>query len=207
MTTGRVIDLAGDVMRAAPLFWAGPLLRPWHLHWGATAREVDSSMPGDELIGGAHLVATRAITIEASPERVWPWICQVGFRRAGFYSYDLLDNLAQPSADRVIPEFQEVRLGDWVAMAEPVNDVTAFKIAGYEPGRWMLWHKPDSTWAWRLDPAPGGGTRLVTRLKQRYDLVKPGPALVSMFLMEFGDFPMMRRMLLGLKQRAEQLTV
>lgn len=194
-----------ETAKALPLFWAGPLLRPWHLHWGSTPDEVASTMPGDELLPHAHLEATRAISIAAPPEDVWPWIVQIGFRRAGFYSYDLIDNLNVPSADHIVPEFQDIHVGDWVAMAEPVTDTTAFKVAGFEPNRWLLWHKPDSTWAWRFEPMPGGGTRLVTRLKQRYDLARPLPALGSMFLMEWGDFPMMRRLLYGVRARAEAL--
>ncbi|HEY4633955.1 MAG TPA: alpha/beta hydrolase [Candidatus Limnocylindrales bacterium] len=194
-----------ETAKALPLFWAGPLLRPWHLHWGATSDEMSSTMPGDELVHHAHLEATRAIAIAAPPEDVWPWIVQIGFRRAGFYSYDLIDNLGAPSADHVIPDLQDVKIGDWVAMAEPVNDTTAFRVAGFEPGRWLLWHKPDSTWAWRFDRMADGGTRLVTRLKQRYDLARPLPALGSMFLMEWGDFPMMRRLLYGVRARAEAL--
>jgi pimeloyl-ACP methyl ester carboxylesterase len=162
-------------------------------------------MPGDDLLHHAHLEATRAIAIAAPPEDVWPWIVQIGFQRAGFYSYDLIDNLGVPSADHVIAELQEIRIGDWIAMAEPVNDTTAFRVAGFEPNRWLLWQKPDSTWAWRLERMPDGGTRLVTRLKQRYDLGRPLPALASMFLMEWGDFPMMRRLLHGVRARAEAL--
>jgi hypothetical protein len=194
---------AFDVVKAAPLFWAAPFLRPWHLHWGATPAEVASSMPGDELLRGARFRATRAITIAAPPERVWPWIVQIGFRRAGFYSYDLFDNLGRPSADRIVPELQDIQIGDWIAMAEPVNEVTAFKVDSFVANRWMVWRKPDSTWAWRLEPNPDGETRLVTRLKTAYDLDHVGPALVSILLMEFADFPMMRRLLRGLQRRAE----
>ena len=192
-----------DVVKAAPLFWAAPFLRPWHLHWGATASEANDTMPGDELLHGAQFRATRAVSIAATPDKVWPWIVQIGFRRAGFYSYDLFDNLGHPSADRIVPELQDIRIGDWIAMAEPVNEVTAFKVASFVPNRWMVWHKPDSTWAWRLDPTSDGGTRLVTRLKTVYDLDHAGPALVSIVLMEFADFPMMRRLLRNLKRRAE----
>ena len=111
-----------DVAKALPWFWSSPLLRPWHRHWGATPDEVGSAMPGDDLLLHAHFEATRAISIAAPPDHVWPWIVQIGFRRAGFYSYDLLDNLGHPSADRIVPEFQETAIGDRVAMAEPATD-------------------------------------------------------------------------------------
>jgi pimeloyl-ACP methyl ester carboxylesterase len=196
-----------DTARALPWFWAGPLLRPWHLHWGATPEEVASAMPGDELLPHAHLEATRAISIAAPPRLVWPWIAQIGFRRAGFYSYDLIDNLGTASADEIVPAFQDIQVGDRVAMAEPVTDATSFRVEGFERDRWLLWHKPDSTWAWRFDATPDGGTRLVTRLKAHYDLEHPATGLASMFLMEWGDFPMMRRLLQGVQARAETLAV
>ena len=200
---GRAAALA-DLARGVPLFLATPFVRPWHLRWGATGEEVAASMPGDDLQRRAQFVATRAITIEAPPERVWPWIAQIGFRRAGFYSYDLLDNLGAPSADALQPGLIEPVVGDWIPMAEPVNDTTAFKVHSFEPAAWMVWRKPDSTWSWQLTRTGDASTRVVTRLACRYDLDRPGPALVSIFLMEFGDFPMMRHLLLGLKRRAER---
>jgi len=159
-------------------------------------------MPGDDLLSGARFNATRAITIDAPPAAVWPWIVQIGYKRAGFYSYNLLDNLGRPSADRIIPAFQDLKVGAWVAMAEPVNDVTAFKV--FERDSWMVWHKPDSTWTWRLEPTTDGGMRLVTRLKTTYDSDHPGATLVSIMLMEFADFPMMRHLLRDVKERAER---
>lgn len=175
--------------------------RAWHLAWGATEAEVSGPMPGDELLQRAQFVATRAISIGAPPDRVWPWLVQVGFGRAGFYSYDLLDNLGRPSSDKVLSEFQSPSVGDLAApMSAPADDRTAFRAARIEEPSVLVWSKPDSTWAWRLTSDGRGGTRLVTRLKARYDL---GPFLpVTMVLMEVGDFPMMRRMLLGIAERA-----
>jgi hypothetical protein len=84
--------------------------------------------------------------------------------------------------------------------------MTAFSVAGMEPNRWMLWQKPNSTWAWKLVPLDGGRTRLVTRLKALYDWrTSPGNALLTLILFEFGDFPMTRKLLLGVKRRAEDL--
>jgi hypothetical protein len=194
-----------DVLVASPRFLTAPLYRRWHLRWGATDAEVASPMPGDQIVPQPSFNATRAITIAAPPEEVWPWIVQIGTGRAGFYSYDLFDNAARPSADRILAELQQIRVGDWVPMSTKVNQTTAFKVKAFEPERWLLWVKPHSTWAWKLTPLDGGGTRLVTRLKERYDWRSPGLALLTVILFEFGDFPMMGKLLLGIKRRAEQL--
>lgn len=159
-------------------------------------------MPGDELVPDASFNATRAITIQAPPEAVWPWIVQIGYRRAGFYTYDVLDNAGYESADQVIEELQQPQVGDWMPMAKTVNETTAFKVKDLDPPHRLLWSKPDSTWAWRLTATPEGGTRVVTRLKQRYQWESPGSALLTVILLEFGDFPMMRRLLKGIQKRA-----
>ena len=89
-------------------------------------------------------------------------------------------------------------------MAAKVNDTTAFKIKAFEPNRSLLWKKPHSTWSWKLEPLDGGRTRLITRLKDHYSWrADPANALLSVILLEFGDFPMMRKLLLGVKRRAE----
>jgi hypothetical protein len=180
-----------------------PIVRPLHLRWGATPAEVAATMPGDDLVPDAQFTATRAITIDAPPGDVWPWIQQVGFRRGGFYSYDLFDNLGRPSSNAILPEWQDLRVGEVAApMADPPTSATAFTIAQSDAPRHLLWAKPDSTWAWTLEPLDGNRTRLVTRLKVRYR-ARPD-ALVTIPLIELGDFAMMRRMLLGLRDRAER---
>jgi hypothetical protein len=163
-------------------------------------------MPGDEIVPRPSFNATRAITIAARPEDVWPWLVQLGFGRAGWYSYDLFDNAAKPSARRILPEFQHPSVGDWVPMAKKVNETTAFKIRAVEPNELMLWVKPNSTWVWKLTPLDSGQTRLVTRLRQHYDWRgSPATALLTLFIFEWGDFPMMRKLLFGVKGRAEKL--
>ena len=178
--------------------------RRWHLRWGATDDEVAAPMPGDDLLDGAQFCATRALTIDAPPAQVWPWLVQVGIGRAGFYAYDLLDNKGRPSADHVLPEWQHPHLGDQVApMTEPANDQTSFRLAQLDEPEVLVWAKTDSTWSWRLTPVDAGRTRLVTRLKQRYDWTNPA-VFMTLPLLELGDFPMMRRMLLGVRERAER---
>ncbi|HZC71732.1 MAG TPA: hypothetical protein VE442_13655 [Jatrophihabitans sp.] len=198
-----------SVLADLPRFATAPLYRDWHLRWGATDDEVAAPMPGDELIADAQYRSTRAITIDAPPQAVWPWLVQVGCLRAGFYADDILDNLGHPSARTILPEYQQLRLGQWVPMSPTPSDVTAFKIAGFEPHRWMLWQQPVSTWSWlltRLDPLDAADrTRLVTRLRIHVDWHHPAASSLTVVLNEFGDFPMMRRMLLGIRDRAEAL--
>jgi hypothetical protein len=110
-------------------------------------------MAGDEKLPRAQFQATRAISIAAPPCEVYQWIVQVGFGRAGFYSYALLDSLGHHSAERIVPELQAVNVGDWVPMSPTVNETTVFEVDSMEPPVSLLWRKPDSTWAWRLDPA------------------------------------------------------
>ena len=113
------------------------LARPRQLRWGATDQELDEPLPGDELIAHADLTATRAITIGASAEHVWPWIAQFGQGRGGFYSYDVLENLVGcdiHSADRIVPEWQHVGIGDEVRLAPEVGLV----VAAVESGRSLV---------------------------------------------------------------------
>jgi hypothetical protein len=201
--------LAGlrDVACDLPALVTAPLYRRWHLRWGATSAEVAGSMPGDALLPRAQFRATRAITIGAPPEAVWPWLVQVGCLRAGFYSNDLLDNLGHPSATTVVPGLQHLQVGQWVPMspAATPTERTALQVHSFEVNQWLLWTKPDSTWAWRLRAAGDGGTRLVTRIHAVYDWQHPLMALLGVLLMEFGDFAMLRKMLRGIKARAESL--
>ena len=201
-TASQFLRELRDVAVAVPVFATSPLARHWHRRWGATDAEVAAVMPGDDLVPGAHVFCTRAITIDAPPGAVWPWLVQVGFGKAGFYSNDLLDNVAHPSADRILDEFEDPKVGDWVPMFSKVNDTTAFKIAAIKPREELVWVKPDSTWVWTLTDVDGR-TRLATRLRILYPWHRPADALLSLVLFEFGDFPMMRKMLRTLKQRAE----
>jgi hypothetical protein len=204
--TGRQLGLGlGEIALASPLFLFAPLYRRWHLRWGATDAEVAAPMAGDAIVCQPSFATTRAITIDAPPGAVWPWLIQLGYGRAGFYSYDLFDNGGHPSAERLLPEHQQPKLGDWIPMAAPITETSAFKIKELNPNRSMLWAKPHSTWAWKLEPLDGRRTRLITRLKDRYSWRSaPANALLSLILLEFGDFPMMRKLLLGVKRRAER---
>jgi hypothetical protein len=213
-TPSSKIGMLLDAATAAPVWAVSPLLRPWHMRWGATRAELGATMPGDEVVPGAQFNATRAISIDAPRQQVWPWILQLGYGRAGFYTYDLLDNGGVPSADRIVAGCQDLRVGDLVPMFHETHGLAiAYRVDSLDPNNWMLWvhrphedERPDSTWSWRLTAHPDGGTRLVTRMKQDYRWESPGLAAFNLVLMEFGDFAMERRMLKGMKLRAE-LTV
>ena len=99
----------GDVYRV--------LIRPWQLRWGATDAEVKRSMPGDDIVREPSFNATRAVTIHAPAENIYPWIVQMGVTRAGWYSYDLLDNLGRPSAENILTENQTIQVGDLIPMS------------------------------------------------------------------------------------------
>jgi hypothetical protein len=204
-TAGDLVRQAGWVLADLPRFIFAPLVRPWHRRWGATATEVAALMPGDDLLPHAAYRCTRAITIDAAPAQVWPWLVQVGCLRAGFYSNDMLDNLAHPSATTLVPQLRNLSVGQVVPMSPTPSPATAFSVDSFETDRWLLWTKPDSTWAWTLTGTDAGGTRLVTRVHACYDWTRPASALLSVVLMELGDFAMMRRMLLGIRARAQAL--
>ncbi len=181
-------------------------VRPRLLCWGATGEEVARPMVGDEVCARPQFNATRAVTIHARPEEIWPWLVQIGFGRAGWYSYDLLDNLGRHSAEQIIPESQHLAVGDWVPMdlTGKVTPYTANLVTKMEPDRLMLWEKGGGTWLWLLEPIDAEYTRLITRMRGRYGWSKPTIA-IELILMEFGDPFMMRRCLLGIKRRAEML--
>lgn len=179
-------------------------LRPWQLRWGATDEEVERSMPGDEIVERPTFDATRAVTIRARPEEIWPWIVQIGVTRAGWYSYDLLDNLGRPSAWTILPQFQDSKIGDVVPMSPDGKQGPYVK--DFERERWMLWWdgKDGMSWAWGLYPVDEACTRLITRVRLHYDW--RSPSILFDMLVEFADIIMMRKCMLGIKERAERET-
>jgi len=178
------------------------LLRKRILTWGATPIEAEARLPGDELLEDADGMATRAITIDASAAAVWPWIAQMGpAPRGGAYTYDWIENLLglnMHSVDRVLPEFQHPQIGDTIALGR-----NRMRLERVEPDRVLAWRSEDGNWAWTFVLTPSaGGTRLISR--NRYRL----PRLVDrvgMLPMEPASLLMERKMLLGVKQRAERL--
>jgi hypothetical protein len=186
------------------------LLRARSLRSGATDAELNMALPGDELVRDADLTATRAVTVEAGADRVWPWIAQLGQGRGGFYSYDFLENLVGldiHSTDRIVSEWQGIDVGDEVKF-HPEGGMTAAVV---EPGRALVLRGGmpgtppfDLAWAFVVRGQPDGTTRLVVRERYRY-LRWWTPLLVEP--VEFISLVMSRRMLRGIKERAERAVV
>ena len=196
----RLLAAAGAAFAASLAYLR--LFRPWQLTWGATADEVGRTLPGDEVVPSPTFNATRAITIAARPEQIWPWLLQVGVKRAGWYSYDLLDNLGRPSARQIIPELQQVAVGDVVPLSPDGRQ--GVQILALDLPRSMLWGTlPDTTWLWVCEPRADGTTRLITRIRSRYRWLSP--SIAFSMLIEFADIWMIRMMLLNLRERAEAL--
>ena len=170
--------------------------RPWQLSWGATADEVSRPMVGDGLVEDPTFNATRAVTINAPAEQIWPWIVQIGYKRAGFYSWDILDNDGIPSAERILPEYQNLKIGDVV----PLSEETDAEVLDMESNEQLLLVFPSDgtvTWAWALYEIDAARTRLVTRLRWRTT------SAISQFTLDAFEIIMMRKCLLGIKRRAE----
>jgi hypothetical protein len=178
-------------------------IRPWQLRWGATDEELERPMPGDEIVECPTFNATRAVTIAARPEEIWPWIVQMGVTRAGWYSYDLLDNLGRPSARAIFPQFQNPKIGDVIPMSP--DGKQGMYVKDFEQDRWMLWWdgKGGMSWSWGLYPVDEGHTRLITRVRMRYKWLSP--SIVFDMLVEVTDIIMMRKSILGIKERAERI--
>jgi hypothetical protein len=180
----RLLALA--VACAAPIYalW----IRPQLLSWGATGDETGRAYPGDDLVPDADDGATMATTLPAPPERVWPWLAQMGGDRGGWYGWDWLDNNGQPSADRVVPEWQSLKVGQHLAAASApgARGPNWFTVAIVEPNRTLVLQSSYSLpsgqgfdlragavpqayvhgiWGFHLRPAPGGRTRLVARAR------------------------------------------
>ncbi len=199
----RVLLVALACLAAVWGFLAFP---SWHLRWGTTPQEPAAVMPGDEVpVSRFGMHGTRAITITAPPEAVWPWIYQIGAGKAGWYSCDLLDNLGKESARTVLDEWQHPQVGDPAGPMNPFAPVetSPWRVTVCEEPLLILWRNGDqATWVWALSPTADGGTRLVSRLHVGY---KAPSGIAFAPLLEVADFPMFRKMLLGIKERAEAL--
>jgi hypothetical protein len=171
-------------------------IRPWTRRWGTTADELEAPLPGDELVPDPGVRMTRAVTIDAPPDAVWPWLAQIGQDRGGFYSYAWLENLAGcrlRNADRVHPEWQHREVGETVLL----HPATGPRLARFDRNRSYAF---EGGWYFALEPLPGGRTRLFARSRIRRGF----PSLTYAVFIEFPHFVMERKMLLGIKARAER---
>jgi len=211
--------LGGIVVGAAALSVYALGVRPWQLHWGAGAAEAARALPGDDLVPSPTLSTTRAITIHARPDQIWPWLLQIGYGRGGFYSYDSLERIAGlrgiVSAERIVPEWQQVAAGNTIQ----ISPVTPMDVAVCDPGRALVLHTVmnpltaevadpragglylDWSWAFLLEPIDAATTRLIIRVRGYYQPRWLAPLFYA--AVEPAHFIMERKMLLGLKQRAE----
>ncbi len=203
----RKVGLFGVGLLAALAVIYPVAIRPWQHHWGATPEEVARSMPGDELVPNPLQVTTRAVTVNASPEYIWPWLVQIGNYRGGLYSYDWIDLLIgaldQPSADRVLPEFQNLQVGDVIPYAKG----TDFVVRVLEPNRAFVYQFQQGdvniVQSWGLDPVDAGHTRLVLRVLEGAKLT---PQFVPILMvLDPSEGFMTPKQLLGIKRRAEAL--
>ena len=180
-------------------------IRPWHLRWGATDEELNAPLIGDELVPRPKLKATHAITINAPAADVWPWLVQMGQNQGGFYSYTWLENLVgchMRNADEIVPEWQNLKVGDKVWLHPQAPPV---EVAAIEPERAIVL-KP---WgAFVLQPIDEKTTRMIVRSQGDYEPDLNNAVLNFLLWRVFYEpahFIMERKMLLGIKARAEKL--
>ncbi len=223
MTGNRFLENLGGALAVGTCVLFSPLLRGWYNRWGATETERHMRLPGDDLTPYPHLTYTRAVHIQASSAQVWSWLVQIGQERGGLYSYDGLENLIGcklHSADRIVPEWQTLRAGDNVRLGP--KGYPLFKVTAVEPGRTLILAAADPRtekttqfqepmpetymvyhWVFTLLDQPDGSTRLLTRMRMDYHPTDFTNWLMWRIFMEPINFVMERRMLLGIKARAE----
>jgi hypothetical protein len=200
MRTAGLLVGTGLVLAASP--WA----RRRYVTWGATPDEVTGALPGDGLLPDAGLVSTRAVTIDAGPGVVWPWLVQMGSGRGGAYTYDWIENLFglnMHSADEILPQFQHLTVGDTLPLG---SQGPAMRVEICEPGRTLAFRSADGAWVWIFELRP---ELTATRLISRNRISPPAKSRVGRLLYEAvmapGSLIMERRMLHGIKDRAERI--
>ena len=194
------------ILTLAVLYWFP--MRRWMSRWGTTPSDLERIMAGDGLLAEPTYSGTMALIVNAPPEDIWPWLVQIGYQRGGLYSYDWLDRLFgyldRPSATKLLPEFQHLAVGDNI----PLGRGPSWPVAAIEPCRALVLDMRNMAgfdWVWQfgLYPVDEKRTRLVSRSRVR---TQTAWARLFTYAIEPAGFLMTRRMLLGLKQRAETLT-
>ncbi len=182
------------------------LARPSQLRWGATDAEIARAMPGDALSDHPSFLSTRAITIDAAPEVIWPWLVQLGYGRGGFYGYDILENLGSPrgirSASHIVPELQRVAIGDPL----PLSAAGGLTFNAIQSNEYLVWSGTSGrfpgAFTWALYPISANQTRLVSRIQWSHHWTQPLTLVMDLFT-EFTDHLAVRKILHGVKDRAE----
>lgn len=232
--------IVGAIIGTTAGMGVGRTVRTWRT-WGIDPLEADKPLAGDAIVPTPSAIETRSITIDAPPEAVWPWLVQMGFDRAGWYSYDQLDMRGKSTA-KILPEYQAIAAGDIV----PTSPTTGFVVREVQPRRALvlfsdtalvqsqaaaaaeaitvserpvpaglaasgafLGRTPQefaASWAFVLEPLDGGRTHLIERFRVRFGAAAPAFRLIGP-IMGFGVFVMMRRQLLGIRERAELTAV
>ena len=205
---GRALGTVGIALAGAYFF----ALRPWHRRWGTTDAEASSALPGDDFVEDADVESTRAITIATPARAVWPWLVQLGQGRGGFYSYERLENffgLQTHTTDYVPSGHQHLSVGDVVRFGPPGSKFPSFRVALVDPGRTLVLSAPgwetgasEATWTFALHEITPGATRLVVRFRGRSPSLRA--RLVNRLVVEPVQFAMERKMLKGIRRRAER---
>jgi hypothetical protein len=174
------------------------VIGPWQRRWGTTDDELHRSMPGDDLLRPDAPSTTRAITIDASPEDVFPWLLQIGYGRGGWYSYDWIDNDGKPSIERIDPALQRLAVGDRIEMMPRFGPV----VNETEPNHYIVSGGETDSWCLLVEPTTDHRTRLVSRWKQ--DWPKSAGTYVWIALSDPGAFLMEQKMLRRIRDLAER---
>lgn len=202
----KTAAVAASAALAAGAAAAYPVLfRRRCLTWGATAGEAGREMPGDDLLPRPDLISTRAVTIAAAPEVIWPWLVQMGLGRGGAYSYDWINNLIgfqMHSASEILPEAQDLHVGDVLPHG---SRGPRLRVRILEPGRALVLGSDAGNWVWAFAlHRDGAATRLVSRNRFSFPGASAFTRTIVLLGLEPGSLVMERKMLLGIKERAEQ---
>ena len=194
---------------------ATPFIRRERMQWGTIGTEATDALPGDDLVPEPKWSSTLGITVDASPEDVWPWIAQIGQGRGGFYTYQTLENLAGAgitNVTEILPDHQHPVAGEGISLAsgmpplridavDPPNALVLFGSPAGVDGE-DSWGR--STWQFAVNAGPAGGTRFLTRSRYDHSPDLKGRLTFGRFPLEVISFVMSRKMMLEIKRLAER---
>ncbi len=211
---------SNDFKRAAAVAGIGAIagiaaytlfVRKWHNRWGATDQELAMVLPGDDIVARPNMDSTRAITINASPEDIWPWLVQLGKGRGGLYSYDWLDIafkvLDKPSSETILQEHQGIKEGDVIPIGRDDSTADDFYVHQVERNHALVIGANDPafrhrvSWAMALIHEGPDQTRLIMRV--RGDVPMNPKGIVMYALLDPAAFVMLRKQMLNIKRLAE----